>query len=116
MVITTMHQPSSQMFNGVDKIVLIGSSNVAFMGNRGQARQFFASVGHPVPRLYSPEQWYITCMATEGKSNYITRAYTESSYIQQNQQDVEEVIHEQKPLPESLIKDLNRVYRVRYSA
>ena len=40
-IITTLHQPSSELFSMFDKILLIAEGRVAFLGNSEEAYEFF---------------------------------------------------------------------------
>ncbi|KAL7306163.1 hypothetical protein TKK_0001609 [Trichogramma kaykai] len=42
-IITTLHQPSSEIFSMFDKILLIAEGRVAFMGTSDEACNFFRS-------------------------------------------------------------------------
>ena len=114
-VITTMHQPSSLMLNAFDRILLIAHSKVAFMGTGVETAEFFSAVGHPVPPLYSPEDWFVSCLATSGKANYITNMYTSSEYCSSNLQEMEgELGHKgTRPIPQQLLNNFNKTYKVR---
>ncbi|VVA99490.1 unnamed protein product [Arabis nemorensis] len=44
-VITTIHQPSSRLFHGFDKLILLGRGNLLYFGKSSEALEYFSSIG-----------------------------------------------------------------------
>ncbi|KFK40221.1 hypothetical protein AALP_AA3G346400 [Arabis alpina] len=44
-VITTIHQPSSRLFHGFDKLILLGRGNLLYFGKSSEAMDYFSSIG-----------------------------------------------------------------------
>ncbi|XP_019052049.1 PREDICTED: ABC transporter G family member 22-like isoform X1 [Nelumbo nucifera] len=44
-VVTTIHQPSSRLFNKFDKLILLGRGNTLYFGKASEAMQYFSSIG-----------------------------------------------------------------------
>ena len=40
-IVTTIHQPNSQVFAMFDRVLLLASGQVAFLGNVGEANELF---------------------------------------------------------------------------
>lgn len=51
--ITTIHQPSSQIFHLFDKLLIILDGFVAYHGQAEDAGKYFAGLGHPAPADWS---------------------------------------------------------------
>ena len=58
-VISTIHQPSSQIFSKFTDILLIAEGRTAFMGDIATASTFLASCGYPCPPHYNPADHFI---------------------------------------------------------
>jgi len=56
-VLFTIHQPSSEVFNSFDNIILMNRGRVMFEGHVSTVNQFFDDRGHPVPQNYNPADW-----------------------------------------------------------
>jgi len=53
-VITTIHQPSSQVFSKLDQLLLLAEGRTAYLGPAPAAKQFFSSIGLDCPSDYNP--------------------------------------------------------------
>lgn len=62
-IIITIHQPSSELFNLFDKILLMAEGSVAFLGTPMQASQFFTDLGIPCPSNYNPADYFVQKLA-----------------------------------------------------
>ncbi len=57
-IICTIHQPSTQMFNLFDKVMLLSSGRVAYFGRPDAVQNYFASIGYPFPSTsYNPADY-----------------------------------------------------------
>ncbi|CAG2174480.1 unnamed protein product [Oppiella nova] len=90
-IICTIHQPSSQVFELFDNLLLMADGRVAFMGTTGEAKDFFSSLGYDCPEDFNPSDYYINELAIRGthykenkaKVNKICDNYLESDYYKQ---------------------------------
>ncbi|XP_061185747.1 protein white-like [Saccostrea echinata] len=62
-IMCTVHQPSSEVFELFDEIILMAEGKVAFSGPVSHAIDFFKSVGHPCPGNYNPANHFILTLA-----------------------------------------------------
>jgi ABC-type multidrug transport system ATPase subunit/ABC-type multidrug transport system permease subunit len=53
-VLFTIHQPSSEIFNSFDHLILMNKGRVMYTGSVHGVPDFFASRGHPNPPNYNP--------------------------------------------------------------
>eukprot|EP01097_Dermamoeba_algensis_P000321 TRINITY_DN1114_c0_g1_i2.p1 TRINITY_DN1114_c0_g1~~TRINITY_DN1114_c0_g1_i2.p1 ORF type:complete len:791 (-),score=199.94 TRINITY_DN1114_c0_g1_i2:246-2618(-) len=64
-VITTIHQPSSQMFEKFDKLLLLADGRIIYFGRASDALNYFASLGHFSPPNYNPADFFMGLVLDE---------------------------------------------------
>ena len=62
-IICTIHQPSSEVFEKFDRLLLMAEGRLAYLGPLKDANTFFASQGFACPRNYNPADFYIQNLA-----------------------------------------------------
>ena len=55
-VICTIHQPSTKVFNGFDQLMILSRGRTAFVGNVEDAVPHFAQLGHHCPPAINPAE------------------------------------------------------------
>lgn len=78
-IIITIHQPSSELFNLFDKMLLMAEGRVAFLGTPMQASQFFTDLGVPCPTNYNPADYFVQKLAIAPNSEAECRANIKTS-------------------------------------
>ena len=58
-VICTIHQPSSQIVEMFDKVLLLAEGRTAFLGEVSAANQFLETCGFPCPSHYNPADHWV---------------------------------------------------------
>ena len=53
-VLFTIHQPSSDIFNAFDRLILLNSGRVMYQGSVKEIPAYFAACGFPAPPNYNP--------------------------------------------------------------
>ena len=99
-VICTIHQPSSDLFQMFDRILLMSEGRVAFLGKVKDALSFFSSNGYPCPPNYNPADFFISTLAVvpgqevscKNKVNIICDAYEKSEFRRHLQQQLEDSV------------------------
>jgi len=56
-VLFTIHQPSSEIFQSFDHLILMNKGRVMYQGSVENVPSFFASCGHPAPPNFNPADW-----------------------------------------------------------
>mmetsp|Transcript_25786 Transcript_25786/g.53107 ORF Transcript_25786/g.53107 Transcript_25786/m.53107 type:complete len:667 (-) Transcript_25786:163-2163(-) len=56
-VLFTIHQPSSEVFNSFDRLILMNKGMVMYHGPVDAVPDFFADHKHPMPKNYNPADW-----------------------------------------------------------
>lgn len=87
-VISTIHQPSSEIYALFDKVIFLSEGRIAFQGTPDEADIFFSSIKAPCPHNYNPADYYIELLAIvpgEEEScrqavNMICSAYNKSEF------------------------------------
>ena len=85
-VVTTIHQPSSEIFMEFDKIILMVQGNIVYHDNSKDSMAYFNKLGMPVPLHSNPIDHYMKLMNKEGIA---------LQYIEQGKEYKEEEIKEQ---------------------
>ena len=69
-VLFTIHQPSSDVFNSFDQIILMNSGQVMASGTVDDMHPLFSDNGHTIPDHYNPADWmmvrWFCCSASVG--------------------------------------------------
>ncbi|CAB9512460.1 Putative white-brown complex homolog protein 30 [Seminavis robusta] len=56
-VLFTIHQPSSEIFNSFDSLILMNMGRVMYQGPTQSVPEYFGDRGHPNPPHYNPADW-----------------------------------------------------------
>jgi ABC-2 type transporter len=56
-VLFTIHQPSSEIFNSFDHLILMNKGRVMYQGPVNQVPEYFGARSNPVPPNYNPADW-----------------------------------------------------------
>jgi ABC-2 type transporter len=59
-VLFTIHQPSSEIYNSFDQLILLNKGRVMYQGPVSGVPDYFAERGHPSPPNYNPADWIMT--------------------------------------------------------
>ena len=74
-VICTIHQPSTRVFNEFDSILLLSSGRVAYFGPTSGASQYFQAMGYVIPKDVSPPEYMLDLVNSdfggEGKKQQV---------------------------------------------
>ncbi|XP_037797827.1 protein white-like [Penaeus monodon] len=74
-IISTIHQPSSEVYAMFDRVLLMAEGRVAFLGEVDAAYQFFNRIGLPCPPNYNPADFFISTLAIQpGKEDSCRKA------------------------------------------
>ena len=62
-VLFTIHQPSSELFESFDSLILLNRGRVMYQGLVSEASGFFSCHGYPCPDKFNPAEWIVvrTC-------------------------------------------------------
>jgi ABC-type multidrug transport system ATPase subunit len=63
-VLFTIHQPSSEIFDSFDRLILMNKGRVMFQGLVEEVSDYFSERGHPLPPKYNPADWIMSVAQT----------------------------------------------------
>lgn len=63
-VLFTIHQPSSDVFNSVDNLILMNAGRVMVSSPIRSIPEYFDERGHPIPAHYNPADWVMDIAQT----------------------------------------------------
>jgi ABC-type multidrug transport system ATPase subunit len=56
-ILLTLHQPSSDILDRLDRIILLRGGRVMYQGSTEAVTDYFAAHSHPLPARYNPADW-----------------------------------------------------------
>lgn len=68
-IITTIHQPRSNVFGMFDQLLLLSKGTVMYFGPASQATKYFASLGHHCPPEYNPADFLVDLVSEDTRSD-----------------------------------------------
>merc|ERR1711970_97783 len=58
-IVTTIHQPSSRIYQMLDKLLLLGLGHLLFFGDASAATDYFATIGYTMPYGMNPADYFL---------------------------------------------------------
>lgn len=58
-IVTTIHQPSSRIYQMLDKLLLMGQGHMLFYGDASAATDYFKTVGYAMPYGMNPADYFL---------------------------------------------------------
>ena len=86
-VLFTIHQPSSDVFNSFDRLILLNKGMVMYQGPVQDVPEFFAKHNHPMPNNYNPADWIM-----EVAQQYSQDQLLKEGFFAKDERQLEEVI------------------------
>jgi len=65
-VVSTIHQPNSDIFEMFDKLLLMAKGKIIYFNDADKSVDYFTSIGRPCPELTNPADFFMTIMSIEG--------------------------------------------------
>ncbi|CAF4139124.1 unnamed protein product [Adineta steineri] len=82
-VITSIHQPSSQIFQSFDQLILLADGKTIFMGKPSNALAYFGTMGHQSPAQYNPADYVMDLVNQDMKiREELKEAYLQNRMIE----------------------------------
>jgi len=72
-IVSTIHQPSSEIFAEFDRLMIMVQGNIVYQGSSKLSPVYFKDIGFPIPPNSNPTDFYMRIMNKEG----ITLKYIE---------------------------------------
>lgn len=64
-VISTIHQPNSDIYEMFDRLMLLARGKVIYFNEASKAVDYFAKIGYPCPELSNPADYFMSMMSIE---------------------------------------------------
>ncbi|XP_070547937.1 protein white-like [Ptychodera flava] len=64
-IICSIHQPSSEIFQHLDNILMLCEGRCAYMGPRDELVEYFSGIGYNCPETYNPADYFIEKLSTD---------------------------------------------------
>jgi ABC-type multidrug transport system ATPase subunit len=64
-VISTIHQPNTDIFNQFDRLMLLTNGKVIFLGEASTAVDYFSTIGYVCPNQTNPADYFMDIMSKE---------------------------------------------------
>jgi ABC-type multidrug transport system ATPase subunit len=68
-ILCTIHQPSTKVYNGFDQVMILSKGREAFTGNVTEAGPYFDSIGHAVPVATNPAEHFLDLINADFSSS-----------------------------------------------
>ncbi|KAL4438888.1 hypothetical protein ABPG74_016608 [Tetrahymena malaccensis] len=65
-VVSTIHQPSSEIFSLFEEVILIVEGNIIYQGEVQNSVQHFSKLGYQCPKSYNPADYFMKLMSEGG--------------------------------------------------
>lgn len=65
-VVSTIHQPSSEVFSLFDELILVVRGNIIYQGKAENAVTYFSSIGFQCPKLTNPADYFMKIINESG--------------------------------------------------
>ncbi|UJR07236.1 hypothetical protein I4U23_011524 [Adineta vaga] len=94
-IITSIHQPSSQIFLSFDQLILLADGKTIFMGKPSNALSYFATMGYESPIQYNPADYVMDLVNQDMKiREELKQAYIQNQIISKDNQGNQYLISE----------------------
>ncbi|XP_077985690.1 protein white-like [Glandiceps talaboti] len=96
-IICTLHQPSSEIYEHLDYILIMCAGRCAYMGPTSDAVEYFSKIGYICPSTYNPPDFFIETLSVDSETEEgstketICDCFHESRYYNK----VQEILHDQ---------------------
>lgn len=82
-VLFTIHQPSSEVFNSFDHLILLNHGKVMYQGAVSKIPEYFEARGHAIPANYNPADWIMTVA-----QKYTVDQLTKDGFFEEDSRDL----------------------------
>lgn len=88
-VITTIHQPSSEIFELFQRLILMANGRVAYEGEAKVGTSYFGTIGYALPEHYNPADHFIRVLSLMDEKDTRTNADIEKILDQWQQVQID---------------------------
>ena len=77
-IITTIHQPSSQLYVRFDELLLLAKGKLIYFGKANSAIEYFEKLSFSTPVGYNPADYFLELVSDKQNVNTLAKAYKQS--------------------------------------
>ena len=66
-VISTIHQPNSDIFEVFDRLMLMAAGKIIYYNKASLAVDYFSGIGYPCPEMTNPADYFMSIMSVEAQ-------------------------------------------------
>lgn len=77
-VVSTIHQPNSDIFGSFDRLLLLARGKIIYMNEASKAVKYFSSIEFPCPELSNPADYFMTVMSVESCEEQLENEHFDS--------------------------------------
>lgn len=124
-VIFTIHQPKTEIFNLFDQFLLLEHGKTMYNGNAKDAMSYFSRLGYQCPAYFNPAEFYIKILSQQAKyvekldvsinwkkNNRKISDRSDMSRLQDNSNNISNISHKYDSIPEESLKKTNEVEQI----
>lgn len=83
-IVTSIHQPSSHIFQSFDQFILLADGKTIYQGKPSNALQYFAKLGYHVPEQYNPADYVMDLLNSDNEvKEKLANAYQRNKEIEE---------------------------------
>ncbi len=71
-VISTIHQPNTEIFDSFDRLMLIALGKIIYFNEASKSSDYFTKIGYECPAMSNPADYFMTIMSPENPNEDIT--------------------------------------------
>jgi len=64
-VVSTIHQPNSDIYGSFDRLLLLAKGKIIYMNKASMAVDYFSNIGFQCPELTNPADYFMSMMSIE---------------------------------------------------
>ncbi|OMJ89451.1 hypothetical protein SteCoe_8451 [Stentor coeruleus] len=87
-VISTIHQPSSDIFKNFDKLMLICDGTIVYHGNAKDAVDYFNAREYPCPALSNPADYFMEILHVDNAENRSEKEVNKVNFLMKAHEEV----------------------------
>lgn len=79
--LTTIHQPSTAVYNGFDRVMILSRGRMAYCGKAGEtALNYFDTIGYPMPPNTNPAEFMVDMVNSDFRDEEVVKSILDTWY------------------------------------
>ena len=85
-VLMTVHQPSTEVFNMIDNVILLNHGQCLYSGSSQALASYFSDHGYPIPVNYNPADWILHVSQNLGEAEM--ESFVSASFVNKGSEEL----------------------------